>query len=282
MFAADQYELLDFGGGSRLERFAGRILARPAPAVANVIPRLDDWSHADATFERTAGDSGQWRVPAGEFLPWHVSHESLKFELRLTPFGHIGLFPEQENNWDWITARLRSAPGPRKVLNLFGYTGGSTLAAASAGAEVVHVDAARNAVAWARRNAEQSGLKGAPTRWIVDDARRFVQRERKRGSRYHAIILDPPTYGHGPKGEAWKINADLLPLLRACVELLEPAWTLVVVSCHSPGIGPAELEAMLGDSLPNRCQSGVEARSLSILAPDGRRLPAGAVARVAR
>lgn len=280
MFEADQYALLDFGAGARLERFGARILARPAPAAAHLPPRdPDDWSRADASFERPSGDSGRWSVPGGELRPWIVSHGCLKFELRLTPFGHVGLFPEQAANWDWIAARLRTAPRPVKVLNLFGYTGGSTLAAAAAGAEVVHVDAARNVVNWARRNAELSGLGSAPIRWIAEDARKFVARELKRGHRYNGVILDPPTYGHGAKGEAWRIHDDLAPLIAACAELLTSPQVFFVLTCHSPGLGPPELEALVSDSLPGKCQSGVEARSLLLRCADGRRLPCGAGAR---
>jgi 23S rRNA (cytosine1962-C5)-methyltransferase len=165
------------------------------------------------------------------------------------------------------------------VLNLFAYTGGSTLAAAAAGAEVTHIDAAKNVVAWARENAKASGLGEAPIRWITEDAAKFVRREVRRGNRYDAVILDPPSYGHGPKGEAWKLSTDLPALLSGCTELMADRKAFFLLTCHTPGFGPAELEALVSDTLFGRCQQGVTTRNLALTTADGRRLPCGTAAR---
>jgi 23S rRNA (cytosine1962-C5)-methyltransferase len=223
----------------------------------------------------------------------------------------VGLFPEQAENWDWLERQVHAAGRPLKVLNLFAYTGASTLAAAAAGAAVVHVDSARNSVAWASRNARHSGLAEAPIRWIVEDAARFVRREIRRGNFYDGVILDPPSYGHGPKGEAWKLGEHLMPLLRNCAVLLglqpAPAATVpagmqsgakiaaqaahgeeassgtsaafVLLTCHSPGFGPPELGACLSDAFFGSCGPRVEAKRLKLRSAAGGSLDAGVVAR---
>ncbi|MEK6236360.1 MAG: class I SAM-dependent methyltransferase, partial [Planctomycetales bacterium] len=224
MFPPDQYQLLDFGNGRKLERFGPLVLDRPAPSAdgcSREAPSL--WRSADLRYDRESGTQGRWsgRTELGD--DWTIEHPP--FALRLIPneFGHVGVFPEQAENWDWIANRSRqagSADGsPLKILHLFAYTGAATLAAASSNAEVVHVDGARNVVAKARRNAELSGLSGASIRWITEDAGKFVARELKRGNRYDAVILDPPSYGRGPKGQEWKIGRDLPPLLDGIAEL---------------------------------------------------------------
>ena len=280
MFTRDQYELVDFGDGRKLERFSGVLVDRPCPA-ADGLARSDAalWTDADARYERSAGSEGKWR--SGQPLPgpWSIGHEALILELKPTPFGHLGVFPEQAAHWDWIAERVHRAGRSIKVLNLFAYTGGSTLAAAAAGAEVVHVDAAKNIVAWARRNAELSGLADAPIRWIDEDAPTFVRREIKRGNQYDAVILDPPSYGHGPKGEAWKIEGDLMTLLEGCRELTRASRAFMLLTCHSPAFGPAELEAALAEAIFGHCGAGATAREMTIEAADGRRLPSGVVAR---
>lgn len=235
MFAADQYELIDFGLGRKLERFGPYVLDRPALAAADFAKRLPDlWKEAHARYERTNGDQGIWHSAAALPERWTIRHEPFALEIKPTPFGHVGVFPEQAENWDWIAEKIHAfaaaEPNRRpRVLNLFAYTGGSTLAAAAAGAEVVHVDAAANTVAWARRNAELSGLAAAPIRWIVEDARKFVDRELRRGNKYVMVIADPPAYGHGPKGESWQIIRDWSALFDAVSSLLAPMhavlWT---------------------------------------------------------
>ncbi len=280
MFRPDQYELIDFGNGRKLERFGDFILDRPSPAAEQCLPVRSDWNELGSVrYERTRQDAGEWS-PARR-LPqyWQVKHKQISFQLSGTSFGHIGVFPEQAANWDWIESRIRQAARSMKVLNLFAYTGGSTLAAAVAGAQVVHVDAAKNAVAWARRNAESSGLGDAPIRWIVEDATKFVAREVRRGTQYDAVILDPPSYGHGPKGEIWKLTDHLLPLLQACGQLTSERRQFILLTCHSPGFGPAEAEATLAEAVFGHCGAGAKARKLNIKTSDGRRLNAGLVAR---
>jgi len=283
MFDADQYQLLDFGDGRKLERFGAYVLDRPCPAAAAQVksqPAL--WRGASARYDRTGPERGVWSPRAGLPDRWCLRHGSLTFELTPTTFGHLGVFTEQAENWDWIARQVRRAGRPLRVLNLFAYTGGSTLAAAAAGAEVVHVDSAKNIVAWARRNAQASGLEHAPIRWIVEDAQRFAARELRRGTPYDAVILDPPSYGHGPQGESWKVATDLAPLLDACARLTQQQRAFMLLTCHSPGFGPAELEAMLNDSVGGSCQAGAMARPLCLAAGDGRRLACGAVVRWAQ
>jgi 23S rRNA (cytosine1962-C5)-methyltransferase len=199
------------------------------------------------------------------------------------PSGQVGVFPEQRENWDWIArqvAKPQAAGGsPIRVLNLFAYTGGSTLAAAAGGTQVAHVDAAHNIVERARENAALSDLADRPIRWITEDAMKFCRRELKRGNRYDAVILDPPSYGHGPKGEPWKIEKHLLPLLKMCGELTADGRAFVVVSCHSPGIGPAELAAYLAEGIFGHCGQPPSAGELYLITAEGRRLPSGVFAR---
>ncbi|MCG8585599.1 MAG: class I SAM-dependent methyltransferase [Pirellulales bacterium] len=279
MFTPDQYQLLDFGRGRRLERFGEIVLDRPCP-VAEHEPVADEaaWRSADARYERQ-DDQGEWLTEHDLPERWVIQHESNSLELKRTPFGHVGLFAEQAENWDWIARRVAAADRPLKVLNLFAYTGGSTLAAASAGAEVTHVDAAKNVVAWARRNAEHSGLADAPIRWITDDATKFVKRELRREAQYDAVILDPPSYGHGARGEVWRLTRHLPRLLELCGKLTAESRALLLLTCHTPGVGAAELEAYLADAIFGHCGAGVRARALEVTSADGRQLPSGIVAR---
>lgn len=313
MFDPSQYSLLDFGSGRKLEQFGGYRLDRPSPAAERATRSAGDevWAAVDARFERIAADDGQWKIVRDAPEPWLVAHGSLRFELKRSEFGQVGLFPEQAENWDWIERQVRAARRPLKVLNLFAYTGASTLAAAAASAAVVHVDAARNSVVGASRNARHSGLADAPIRWIVEDAARFVRREIRRGNSYDAVILDPPSYGHGPKGETWKLSEHLLPLLRDCAVLLrlrpapvasgkstmrvgaeiaaeasassveasETAAAFVLLTCHTPGFGPPELRACLSDAFFGSCGPRVESKRLKLRTAEGRSLDAGVVAR---
>jgi len=287
MFATDQYELLDFGQGSKLERFGDYVLDRPAPAAENVEcanPAL--WNSAHVRFDRASahGRSRRKTEARGSWSPadalpdrWTVSHGSLAFELQPTPFGHVGLFPEQAENWDWLAARVRQAGAPLKVLNLFAYTGGATLAAAAAGAEVTHVDAARNVVAWARRNAELSGLGDAPIRWIAEDASIYARRQQRRGARYDAIVLDPPSYGHGPQGQRWKLADDLPALLAACARLTAGNLRFMLLTAHTPEFDAPRLRAILKPLVPQGAK--ITARPLVLTTRDGRKLDSGVVAR---
>ena len=223
MWIADtwkDYEVIDTSGGEKLERWGDYILVRPDPQVIWNTPRLDQrWTQKNGHYHRSSKGGGEW-----EFfhLPqeWSIHYKELIFHLKPFSFKHTGLFPEQAVNWDWFSSMIRERNRPVKVLNLFAYTGGATLAAAKAGAAVTHVDASKGMVNWAKENAAASGLSNAPIRWLVDDCVKFVEREIRRGNTYDAIIMDPPSYGRGPKGEIWKIEESIFPFLRLTAQLL--------------------------------------------------------------
>ncbi len=285
MFSPAAYELLDFGQGRKLERFGEWSLDRPSPAATGDYTLGDDrWRGAHARFTRSPSgggaerERGKWHWSEDCQSTWMIEHPPFRLQLQPTPAGQVGLFPEQAENWDWLAERMRASDEPLTILNLFGYTGGSTLACAARGARVVHVDAARPMHAWARGNAQLSDLSQAPIRWIVEDARRFVRRELDRGRQYHGVILDPPTYGHGPTGRPWKISEDLLPLLRDCAQLTAAHRALILLTCHTPGLGPDELTQALGEAFAIP-RGQVDARELRLHTADGRSLDAGVVAR---
>ena len=278
MFDTNQYQLLDFGNGRKLEAFGEFILDRPSPSAEHAKKaHPKQWSNA-IRYQRTSAAAGKWSggKPPGT---WQVRHAEITFGLKPTSFGHVGIFAEQAENWDWISRQVKRHNRKLRILNLFAYTGGSTLSAAAAGAEVTHVDSSKSVVTWARRNAELSGLTDAPIRWLVEDCQKFVRRELARENRYDAVILDPPSYGHGTKGETWKLSRDLIPLLDDCATLTSQSRAFLLLSCHSPGFGPAELSACLEDTFFGHCQTGAQAKRLRIPCADGRRLDAGAVAR---
>ena len=278
VFDPSEYSLIDFGDGRKLERFKEYVIDRPSPAAEfKPIADPESWETASTKFIKQ-GEKGKWK-PASK-LPkvWTIEHAATTFELKPTQFGHLGVFPEQAENWDWIRKQVQRTAEIR-VLNLFAYTGGSTIAAAAAGAEVTHVDAAKNVVSWARRNAELSGLSDAPIRWIVEDCLKFVSREVRRKKTYHAIILDPPSYGHGPKGEVWKLTRDLMTLLNLCNQLLDPDRAFLLLTCHSPGFRGPELNACVDDIFFGRCQTGTIAKPLRIKSLQGNYLDAGWAAR---
>ena len=270
------YELLDFGDGRKLERFGSVVVDRPCPgAVETERAKPQTWPQA-CIFAGDRAANGKWRQ---KFPPHVIATDTAKFELAPLPSGQVGIFPEQFANWQWIAQQCQRATQPLRVLNLFAYTGGSTLAAASAGAEVTHVDAAKSMVARGRANAELSELAERPIRWIVEDALKFCQREVKRGNEYDAVILDPPSYGHGPNGEAWSIRRDLLPLLELCGKLTAKRRAFVLCTCHTPGIGAAELSAYLSDGLFGHCGQPPRVGTLYLKTAEGRKLPSGEFAR---
>jgi 23S rRNA (cytosine1962-C5)-methyltransferase len=289
--SSGNYELLDFGEGRKLERFGSVVLNRPCPAAeGDKKSRPELWDEATARFRGPRAGDGSWSPSPKQWQPaeWHFTHDgaaSFQLQLDALPSGQVGVFPEQRPNWEWVVRQMaRAKPqaieGRRlRVLNLFAYSGGSTLAAAATGAEVVHIDAAQNIVDRARQNAALSGLADLPIRWIAEDSVKFCRREVKRGNKYDAVILDPPSYGHGTKGEPWKIGEHLLPLLQLCGELTVENRAFMLVTCHSPGIGPAELAAYLSDGVFGHCGQPPAAGELFLETAEGRKLPSGVFAR---
>jgi 23S rRNA (cytosine1962-C5)-methyltransferase len=272
------YELLDAGAGRRLERFGAAIIDRPAPALA-AQQRRDPgaWSAATARFERPAdGSAGSW-VVAGAESSWLIAVDELRLELRLTPAGNVGFFPEHVAIARWAAVRAadlgQRLGRPAAVLNLFAHTGLATLAVAAAGASVVHIDSSRPAVSWARRNAEASGLAGRAIRWIVEDAGRFVAREVRRGRRYDGVILDPPTYGHGPRGRAWELDAGLTELVAGVGRLLADGPWFAACTAHAAGLDAGTLERALRDGLGRPMAAAIH--PLELRARSGVTLPAG-------
>ena len=270
------YELIDAGDERRLERFGPVVVDRPAPGADEPLRDAEAWSSATLRFDQARG----WeRVEAGGFESWVVEVEALTLELRPTATGQVGLFPEHASQLEWLRTAVKSQSASRPaVLNMFASTGLATLGLAAAGAAVAHVDAARPAVAWARRNADLSRLTDRPIRWLVDDALGFVKREARRSREYQGLVLDPPSYGHGG-GRTWRLEDDLSLLLEACREVLTPD-AFVLLTAHTPGFGPDRLARELAATL-RRPTSAVEAGELALDARSGARLALGAFARVA-
>lgn len=280
----DEYQLLDSGNELKLERVGDYTLVRPSPQ-AIWRPQLppSEWKRADATFNRTADGEGYWTWHTKVKREFDILYNNISFTLRLTNFGHLGLFPEQAENWNWLRKIIRKRlvqTGYRNlhVLNLFAYTGGSTLACSQAGAHVVHLDAAKGVVDWARKNAKTCDLEERPIRWIIDDVLKFVQREERRNNRYQGIILDPPSFGRGPKGEVFKIEQDLVPLLEACKAILARDALFVLYSCHTPGFTGLTLENQLADLVVGT-KGKMESGEMTVREPSGRQLPSGTFAR---
>lgn len=248
------YALLDSGGGCKLERYGDVTVVRPEPQCW-WSPRLgeDRW-RADAVFDPSdEEDDGRWKLARPVPQTWRLGWREVAFKARLTPFRHLGFFPEQAANWDYLADRIASLSSPR-VLNLFGYTGVLSLAAAAAGAQVTHVDASKKSVGYARENAELSGLSDRPIRWIVEDARRYVQREVRRGSKYDLIVLDPPKYGRGPNGEVWRLFEDLPVLLADCAALLSEGADTLLLNAYAARISGLSLAHLMAEALG--CRSG--------------------------
>ena len=247
MWCADEwkdYILIDASGGEKLEYWKNVLLRRPDPQAIwaeRTNERL--WNKADATYKRSSSGGGHWEVH-NKKIPerWQVSYKNLTFNIKPMGFKHTGLFPEQAVNWDWFSGLIKNAEKPVRVLNLFAYTGGATVAALAAGAEVCHVDAARGMVSWAKENVESSGLSEKPVRYIVDDVKKFVAREARRGKKYDAIIMDPPSYGRGPSGELWKIEDELYPLIEGCMEILSEKPLFFLINVYTTGLSKTILE----------------------------------------
>lgn len=250
-----EYELLDSGHGMKLERWGAFVLARPEPQAIWPKELADtEWEKADATFLKKADGKGGWETKKELPEQWEVSYKKLKFIVRPTSFKHTGLFPEQAVNWDWIMKKISAEKRnePVRVLNLFGYTGGATVAAASVGATVTHLDASHGMVDWTKENLTLSGFEKAPVRLIVDDALKFVAREAKRNVKYDAIIMDPPSYGRGTKGEVWKLEEKLWPLVEECGKLLSENPLFFLINAYTTGTSAIMIENVLGAAMKYR------------------------------
>lgn len=274
------YEVIDCSEGEKLERWGKYLLIRPDPQIIwNTPRRHTGWHQPNAHYHRSAKGGGEW-----EFLDlprqWTVHYGKLTFNLKPFSFKHTGLFPEQAVNWDWCQEKIRSSKKPVKVLNLFAYTGGATLAAAQAGAAVTHVDASRGMVGWAKENAVSSGLGEAPIRWLVDDCVKFAEREIRRSNHYDAIIMDPPSYGRGPKGEIWKIEDCIHPLIRLCTQLLSDDPLFFLINSYTTGLAPAVLTYMLSTEICPRHGGMVRSEEIGLpVQESGLILPCGASGR---
>lgn len=288
MWIADDwkdYEVLDCSQGEKLERWGKYTLVRPDPQVIwNTPKRHSGWKKKNAHYHRSKKGGGEW-----EFfdLPkqWQIQYKDLTFNLQPFSFKHTGLFPEQAANWDWfrelINNKKKQNPNKEiKVLNLFAYTGGATVSAAKAGAAVTHVDASKGMVTWAKENAVSSGLKDAPIRWIVDDCVKFVEREIRRGNTYDGIIMDPPSYGRGPKGEIWKIEEKIFSFIELCTKILSPEPLFYLVNSYTTGLQPAVLSYMMGMAIVPKFGGEVKAEEIGLPVTDsGLVLPCGASGR---
>ena len=288
MWIADgwkDYEVIDTSSGEKLERWGDYILLRPDPQVIwNTEKKHPLYKKLNGHYHRSSKGGGEW-----EFfdLPneWSINYGNLKFNLKPFSFKHTGLFPEQAVNWDWFSSIIKKAKAENpdreiKVLNLFAYTGGATCAAAMAGANVTHVDASKGMVTWAKENAVSSGLENAPIRWLVDDCVKFVEREIRRGNKYDAIIMDPPSYGRGPKGEIWKIEDAVFPLINICADILKDEPLFFLINSYTTGLQPAVLSYMLNTVLVNRFGGKAFADEIGLpVSSNGLVLPCGASGR---
>lgn len=278
------YELLDTSDGERLERWGKYILIRPDPQIVwKDMKQHKLWHSADAVYSRSRAGGGSWevnRLPEEWKIGYGEGDARLTFLIRPTGFKHTGLFPEQAANWDWFSDLIRKAGRPIKVLNLFAYTGGATVAAAKAGASVCHVDAAKGMVAQARANAALCGLADAPVRYIVDDCRKFVEREIRRGNRYDAVIMDPPSYGRGPGGEIWKLEDCISEFISLTLGVLSEDPLFFLVNSYTTGLSPSVMGYILGAQLCARRGGKIEAEELGLpVTQTGLALPCGASAR---
>ncbi|MDB6081253.1 MAG: hypothetical protein JWO53_525 [Chlamydiia bacterium] len=269
------YELIDSGSGRKLERFGPYTLSRPcSQAVWKKKLSEKIWQNADATFTRD--EENRWIKKPGLPASWFCDVDGLLFKIQPTDFGHLGIFAEQRPFWRWMRDTIKAEQKPIKVLNLFAYSGGSTLACAQGGAEVCHLDASKGMVAWARENAAENHLKDTPIRWIVDDVMKFLQREIKRGNRYEAIILDPPTFGRGANNELFKIEEQIIPLLEMCRSVLSEHPRFILFSCHTPGFTPQALKNLLDDMMKG-CDGKIDAGEMQL--ENATPIPSGAFAK---
>ena len=274
------YELIDCSAGEKLERWGNHVLVRPDPQAIWRTPRNNPlWRRPDARYARASTGGGAWEkkdVPA----QWQVRYRELTFQVKPMNFKHTGLFPEQAANWDFAMEQIRRAGRPISVLNLFAYTGGATVACAAAGASVCHVDAARGMVSWGRDNARASGLEDAPIRWIVDDCAKFVEREIRRGRRYDAVIMDPPSYGRGPSGEVWKLEDSLWPFVELVAGVLSDEPLFFLINSYTTGLAPSVLTYILESLITPKYGGRTRSDELGLpVTESGLALPCGATGR---
>ncbi|MCI6830624.1 MAG: class I SAM-dependent methyltransferase [Butyricicoccus sp.] len=283
MWIADKwkdFEVLDCGGGEKVERWGKQVLVRPDPQA--VWPRqknVSAWNRADAHYSRSSTGGGKWNIRK---LPkqWDIHYRELTFHIKPMNFKHTGLFPEQAANWDFVDGLIRKSDKPVNVLNLFAYTGGATLACAAAGASVCHVDASKGMTQWARENAAASGLSDRPIRWIVDDCKKFVEREIRRGRKYDGIIMDPPSYGRGPTGEVWKIEHDIADFISLVSGVLSDDPLFFLVNSYSTGLAPSVMAYLLGTTVAAKYGGEVTCGELGLpVRSTGYALPCGSTAR---
>lgn len=283
MFLADgwkDYSVLDTGEGEKLEDWNGYILRRPDPQAIWKKEKPALWGRADAVYERSSSGGGAWHYKKKLPERWTLSYKGLAFYVRPTGFKHTGLFPEQAANWDFMAGKIKSAGRPVNVLNLFAYTGGATMACIHAGAHVTHVDAAKSMVAWAKENSALSGLAEKPQRYIVDDCLKFVQREQRRGNRYEAILMDPPSYGRGADGQVWKLEESLYGLIEESAKLLSGDPLFFIVNSYTTGLNPSVAKNMLALTVGKAHDGFLEADEIGLPVKNSRIvLPCGATAR---
>ncbi len=274
------YEMIDTSGGEKLERWGSHVLVRPDPQIIwNTKKEHPLWKRADARYHRSNKGGGQWEFFKTLPESWTVSYRSLNFRIRPTGFKHTGLFPEQAVNWALLMDTIKNTGRPLKVLNLFAYTGGATLACAAAGAEVCHVDASKGMVAWARENAALSNLSDRPIRWIVDDCEKFVAREIKRGKRYDIVIMDPPSYGRGPGGEVWKLEDQIYQMVDLCFGVLSDDPALFLLNSYTTGLPPSVMQYLLGVTIQKKFGGSVSAEEIGLpVTQSGLVLPCGSTA----
>lgn len=274
------YELLDASDGERLERWGKYILIRPDPQIIwKGVARHPAWKQADGIYRRSSNGGGAWiKQKTPEF--WDIGYGELNFRLKPMGFKHTGLFPEQATNWDWFSSLIKKANRPIKVLNLFAYTGGATVAAAKAGAQVVHVDASKGIVAMAKENAALSGLENAPIRYIVDDCKKFIEREIRRGNKYDGIIMDPPSYGRGPGGEVWKLEDSIDEFVGLASQVLSDEPLFFLINSYTTGLSPLTMSYILDLKVKARYGGKIEAGEIGLrVTQTGAVLPCGASTR---
>ena len=259
------YRIIDTSDGDKLESWGGRLLVRPDPQIIWKTPHKSElWEKADAVYHRSAKGGGEWEYRKRLPESWKITYGSLCFVIRPTGFKHTGLFPEQAVNWELMSGLIRSAGRPVKVLNLFAYTGGATLACAEAGASVSHVDASKGMVQWARDNAAASGLSDKPIRWLVDDCEKFVKREIRRGNFYDAVVMDPPSYGRGPGGEVWKLEDSVYELVKTCADVLSDDPLFFLLNSYTTGLSPSVMAYILSEIITPRFGGRVSADEIGL------------------